>query len=338
MIWLTTTPAPPACQGEDQFCNYVLDLTDNEWLAAAADWLIAKPLVILVMFLIALLFRWLLFKLIGRLVARASTGVVPPVSPFGRAVVEQPDRAARLAAARRKQRAETMGGVLKSIATFAVFTLVGIMALSEVGVNVGPLIAGAGIVGVALGFGAQTLVRDFLSGIFMIFEDQYGIGDVVDLGDATGTVEAVTLRVTRLRDVDGTVWYVRNGEILRVGNMSQNWARTVLDVSVGYGEDLERVRNVLAEVGHEMWESEEFGGNILEEPEVWGVQDLSADGILIRVALKTAPLEQWAVARELRRRIKDRFDAEGIEIPFPQRVVWQRHEEPRTTEQLPAAE
>lgn len=326
MIWLTTTPEPPACERDDWLCNWTLDLTDSEWLAAASNWLVAKPLVVLAMFLVALLVRWLLFKLIGRLVTRASAGVVPPVSPFGRGTVEQPDRAARVAAARRKQRAETMGGVLRSITTFVVFTMVTIMALSEVGVNVGPLIAGAGIVGVALGFGAQSLVRDFLSGIFMIFEDQYGIGDVVDLGDATGTVEAVTLRITRLRDINGTVWYVRNGEILRVGNMSQNWARTVLDVSVGYGEDLERVRRVLAEVAHEMWETEEFGTNILEEPEIWGVQDLSADGILIRVALKTAPLEQWAVARELRRRIKDRFDAEGIEIPFPQRVVWHRNE------------
>ena len=328
MISLTTPPEPPACEGEDQLCNYVLDLTGDAWLAAAADWLIAKPIVILLMFLGALLVRWLLFKLIGRLVARAATGVVPPVthSRFGRAQVEQPDRTARLAAARRSQRAETMGGVLRSITSFVVFTLVGIMALSEVGVNVGPLIAGAGIVGVALGFGAQSLVRDFLSGIFMIFEDQYGIGDVVDLGDAIGSVEAVTLRVTRLRDINGTVWYVRNGEILRVGNMSQNWARTVLDISVAYGEDLERVRTVLAEVCHELWETEDFGHDILEEPEVWGVQDLSADGILVRVALKTAPLEQWAIARELRRRIKDRFDAEGIEIPFPQRVVWHRNE------------
>ena len=338
MIWLTTPPEPPTCAPENRLCNVVLDWTGDEWLAAGADWLIAKPFVILLMLLFALVARWLLFKLIGRLVARASAGVVPPASPFGRGTIEQPDRTARLAAARRKQRAETMGGVLRSITTFVVFTMVAIMALAEIGVNVGPLIAGAGIVGVALGFGAQSLVRDFLSGIFMIFEDQYGIGDVVDLGDATGTVEAVTLRITRLRDINGTVWSVRNGEILRVGNMSQNWARTVLDVSVGYGEDLERVRTVLAEVGHEMWESPEFGGNILEEPEVWGVQDLSADGVLVRVALKTAPLEQWAVARELRRRIKDRFDAEGIEIPFQQRVVWHRNETGRPEDEPAAPE
>ena len=127
---------------------------------------------------------------------------------------------------RRVQRAQTMGSLLKSIITGVVVAVVGTMMLSELGVDIAPIIASAGIIGVALGFGSQTLVKDFLSGIFMIFEDQYGVGDVVDLGEASGTVEAVSLRVTRLRDVNGTVWYVRNGEILRVGNMSQNWART----------------------------------------------------------------------------------------------------------------
>ena len=140
-----------------------------------------------------------------------------------------------------------------------------------------PLIASAGILGVALGFGAQSLVKDFLSGIFMIFEDQYGVGDVIDAGEASGTVEAVGLRVTRLRDVDGTVWYVRNGEIQRVGNMSQNWARTVLDVSVAYTEDLQRVRRVLQEVAHDLWYDDEYRGKIIEEPEVWGVQSLDPD-------------------------------------------------------------
>ena len=138
-----------------------------------------------------------------------------------------------------------MGSLLKSITTGVIFTVVLIMSISELGYDVAPLIAGAGILGVAFGFGAQSLVKDFLSGIFMIFEDQYGVGDVVDVGEASGTIEAVSLRVTRLRDVNGTVWYVRNGEILRVGNMSQNWARTVLDIGVAYSEDLARVRRVL---------------------------------------------------------------------------------------------
>ena len=167
-------------------------------------------------------------------------------------------------------------------------------------------------------------MKDFLAGIFMIIEDQYGVGDVVDVGEASGTVEAVGLRVTRLRDVNGTVWYVRNGEILRVGNMSQNWARTVLDIPVAFSEDLHRVRQVLKDVAHTMWDDEEYNELIIEEPEVWGVERWDPDGVVVRVTLKTAPLEQWAVAREMRERIKGRFDYEGIEIPLPQRVVWHR--------------
>ena len=132
--------------------------------------------------------------------------------------------------------------------------------------------------------------------------------------------------MTRLRDVNGTVWYVRNGEIIRVGNMSQNWARTVLDINVAYNEDLVKVRRVLQEVAHDLWEDEDFQGRIIEEPEVWGVEALTPDGVTVRVTLKTAPMEQWEVAREMRERIKARFDYEGIEIPLPQRVVWHRDE------------
>jgi small conductance mechanosensitive channel len=200
------------------------------------------------------------------------------------------------------------------------------MVLSEVGMDVAPILASAGVLGLAIGFGAQNLVKDFLSGVMMMVEDQYGVGDAVDLGEAVGTVEHVGLRVTRVRDVDGTVWYVRNGEILRVGNQSQNWARTVLDINVGYREDLVRVRRVLEEVAHGLWEDEDYSGVVIEEPEVWGVENLSPDGVVMRVTLKTAPMEQWQVAREMRARIKARFDHEGIEIPLPQRVVWHREQ------------
>jgi small-conductance mechanosensitive channel len=325
---MTSLTTPPECDAEDWLCDKVTDVTGNEWLGSAADWLIAKPTLVLFILLLALLVRWVVFKAIARLVDRASQGVLPPLAQtrVGHEESAPHGSAARIAAARRKQRAETLGGVLRSITTFTVFAIAAIMALSELGLDIGPLIAGAGIVGIALGFGAQTLVRDFLSGLFMLFEDQYGIGDVVDLGDATGTVEAVSLRVTRLRDVNGTVWYVRNGEILRVGNMSQNWARSVLDVRVGLGEDLTRVRSILEETCHGMWDDEDFSGKIIEEPEVWGVERMDPDAVVVRVAVKTAPLEQWAVARELRKRIKERFGHEGIEIPFPQQVVWNRNE------------
>ena len=190
-----------------------------------------------------------------------------------------------------------MGDLLKSVITGVLVAIFGTMILSQLGVNIAPIIASAGIIGIALGFGAQSLVKDFLSGVFMIFEDQFGVGDVIDVGEAIGTVEAVTLRVTRLRDLDGTVWYVPNGEILRVGNKSQNWSRAVVDVGVGYDEDLARAKRVLGEVAHDMWEDEDFRSVIIEEPEVTGVEALAADAITLRVLVKTAPMEQWAIAR-----------------------------------------
>jgi moderate conductance mechanosensitive channel len=226
---------------------------------------------------------------------------------------------------RRVQRAKTLGTLLKSISSGVIVAVVLTMMLSEVGLNIGPIIASAGIVGVALGFGSQTLVKDFLSGIFLLFEDQYGVGDVVDMGEGlTGTIEAVSLRVTRLRDTNGTVWYVRNGELYRVGNMSQNWARTVLDVQVSAREDLARVRSVLTEVTHDLWQDDEFDGIIIEEPEIWGIEAMTPDAITLRVAIKTAPMEQWRVARVLRARIKSRFDHEGIQAPYPTSYVMNR--------------
>jgi small conductance mechanosensitive channel len=319
----------PCDSGED-LCNLTWEQTGDSTLATAADWIVGKPSALLGLILMGLVVRWLLHRLIDRVVRRAEHGMLP--NRVSRAI-----SGGRMGAAlnlrddpgytRRVQRAATMGSLLKSIVTGVVLTVVTLMFIAELGYDIAPLIASAGIIGVAIGFGSQALVKDFLSGIFMIFEDQYGVGDEVDLGEASGTVEAVSLRVTRLRDVNGTVWYVRNGEILRVGNMSQNWARTVLDVGVAYGEDLTRVQRVLADVAHDLWDDEDFKGRVIEEPSVWGVQELGPDGVLVRVALKTAPLEQWAVAREMRQRIKARFDLEGIEIPLAQRVLWIREQQ-----------
>ena len=299
-------------------CAAVYNWTHNEELAHAANWLIGKPLTILWVVLLGLVGRWLLHKTIDRLVARAVDGVLP--SRLARGPFADPG--GETAVHRRAQRAATMGGLLKSIVTGVIFAVVLTMVLAEVGVNIAPLIAGAGIIGVALGFGAQSLVKDFLSGIFMIFEDQYGVGDSVTFGDVSGTIEAVSLRVTRLRDVDGTVWYVRNGEILKVGNQSQNWSRTVLDVAVGYKEDITRVRRILKDVAHELWEDEHYRDKIIEEPDVWGVQSLGPDSVVVRVTLKTLPQQQWVVAREMRERVKARFDAEGVTTPLPQRIVY----------------
>ena len=321
-----------SCSDGESICEWVLTETGNQKLATSADWFVGKPFALIGLALLGLLVRWMLHRLIDRLVKRAEVGMLTGHVgrfPFGQRMSDALARAEAAGASRRVQRAQTMGSLLKSIVTGVVVAVTMTMMLSELGANIGPVIASAGIIGVAIGFGAQSLVKDFLSGIFMIFEDQYGVGDVVDVGEASGTVEAVSLRVTRLRDVNGTVWYVRNGEIIRVGNMSQNWARTVLDISVSYAEDLARVRRVLQEVAHDLWEDEDFKGLVIEEPEVWGVEQLGIDGVTVRVTLKTAPMEQWAVARAMRERIKARFDHEGIEMPFPQRVVWHR-ERPET--------
>jgi small conductance mechanosensitive channel len=305
-------PEPNECDPDQTItCRAAFAITKDERVSDIASWLIGKPLTVLILVLVAVVARWLLFRVIDRAVSGITS---TPLSE------------------RRGLRARTMGSLLKSITTGVIFAMVLLTVLDEVGVSVAPLLAGAGIVGVAIGFGAQSLVKDFLSGIFMIFEDQYGVGDSVNLGEVSGTVEAVSLRVTRLRDVDGTVWYVRNGEILRVGNMSQNWARTVLDIGVAYSADLDQVRRVLQEVAHDLWEDEAFKGQIIEEPEVWGVESLTPDAVTVRVTLKTAPMQQWAVAREMRERIKDRFDREGIEIPFPQRVVWHRNMNPSSAD------
>jgi small conductance mechanosensitive channel len=223
---------------------------------------------------------------------------------------------------RSKQRAQTLGAVLRSIATITIYFIAVVMALGEFNINLGPLIAGAGIVGVALGFGAQSLVKDFLSGIFMLIEDQYGVGDVVDLGDASGTVEAVNLRTTQVRDAHGTLWHVPNGEIRRVGNKSQQWARAVLDVDVAYDTDLNHAMNVIKRVADGLWDDALPEATVLEEPQVFGVQNFGADAVTIRVGVKVEPGEQFAAARELRARLKYAFDDEGIEIPFPQRTVW----------------
>ncbi|MET0521312.1 MAG: mechanosensitive ion channel family protein [Jiangellaceae bacterium] len=279
-----------------------------------ADVLVDNPLKLAGLLLIALLTRYLLHRLIDRGVARAAA-TEPPDRLLGSR------RAARVVlggtgvySERRALRAATLGSLLKSIVTVVIGVIVVVMAMEILGYPIGPLIASAGILGVALGFGAQNLVKDFLGGIFMLLEDQYGVGDVIDMGYASGTVEGVGLRVTRMRAIDGTVWYVRNGEVVRVGNSSHGWARAVLDVPVAYGQDSERARALVEQVAAELAADPEWSEHVLEAPEVWGVEDVQADAYLLRLVVKTEPLQQWPVARELRERIMRTFTAEGVEI------------------------
>jgi small conductance mechanosensitive channel len=225
---------------------------------------------------------------------------------------------------RSSQRVEALSTVLRSVVSFAVWTMALFLVLDQIGIDLGPMLAGAGILGVAIGFGSQSLVRDFLAGIFILVEDQFGVGDTVDLGEAVGVVEVVSLRTTRLRSVDGTVWHVPNGEIGRVGNKSQHWSRALLDIQVAYTTDISEAREVIKQAADEVWRDEPE--TILEEPELWGVENLGAHGIDIRLVIKTQPSKQWEISRLIRERIKEAFDERGIEIPFPQQTVWMRTE------------
>ena len=326
----------PCVAGDGSFCGLLRDVGVGESWARTLTGYGDTVLQVVLIVVVGIVARFLLHKAIGRLaegIASGRTGVGRPGTHADggqRSLARAAGlgEVAPLVGERRQQRARTIGSVLKSITTGVVAVVVVLMLLGVFGINLAPLIAGAGIVGVAVGFGSQTLIKDFLSGIFMIVEDQYGVGDVIDVGEAVGAVEAVGLRVTRLRSVDGTVWYVRNGEIQRVGNQSQGWARAVLDIDVAYHEDVTRVQDLLRDVGRELFADADWRPLVLEEPEVWGIEALSADSVVVRLVIKTAPLEQWRVAREARRRIKARFDREGIEIPFPQRAVWMRTDDP----------
>ena len=297
-------------------CDRVYDWFGQRWLAESADWVLAKPVAIASILLIALVIRFLLHRLIRRLAHRAAEGTVPGVLAKGKGhkILES----SPLLSERRKQRADTMSSVLRSVTTGVVMSVAFLMILDVIGLPIGPLLASAGIVGVAVGFGAQTLVKDFLSGIFLILEDQYGVGDLVDTGLGTiGTVEAVGLRVTRLRDGTGIVWYVRNGEILQVGNHSQGWSTGIVDVAVAYTEDIPRVQGLIAGTAQEMYDDEAWRPKMLEVPTVAGVESVTGNSVTIRVLAKCAPNEHWGVQRELRERIKEAFDREGVRVPPP---------------------
>ena len=279
------------------------------------DWFRGEPLLILVTVVAALVLRWLVLRSIGRVVrvtiARSDARRAKEPGRAGRALAQ----ATGLAHERHLQRTLTMGSLLRSMVTFVVGLITVLTVMAIIGLPLAPLLASAGVGGVALGFGAQSLVKDFLSGIFMILEDQYGVGDVIDTGEATGTVEEVSLRVTRLRDGTGVVWYIRNGEIIRIGNKSQGWATALVDIPVSYTENLERVIPVIREVVHALDTEEAWQDVLLEEPNVVGVESISGNTVTIRVIAKTAPEQQYGVSREIRERVKAAFDAHGIKAP-----------------------
>jgi small conductance mechanosensitive channel len=273
--------------------------------------LVMLGLQILLIIVLAVVLRWLSHRTIRRLTittAQAAPAVLRPLRERAPAALAE---ATSLLSERRRQRAETIGSLLRNFTSIVIFTITLLMILDTVGLDLAPLLASAGIAGIALGFGAQYVVRDVISGLFMITEDQYGVGDTVDLGEASGVVEAVGLRVTTVRDVRGVVWYVRNGEIIRVGNKSQGWARVVVDLPIGLGrtdEAVSVIRTAVAEVAAEP----EVAEHLIEEPEVWGVEDVTIDGAVVRLAVKTTADAQWNVARRMRRHVVDALTAAGI--------------------------
>ena len=284
----------------------------GQFIADNRDAIIVKPIHIVLIIVLALVVRWLLFRAINRLVRSTAQSDTPAVL---RPLKERRanDAEAGEVTERRRQRAETVGSLLRSITSLAIGVLAVMLVLGEIGLNLGPFIAGAGIVGVAVAFGAQNVIKDFLSGIFMVLEDQYGVGDVVDLGAASGTVEAVGLRVTRVRDGNGTLWYARNGEILRVGNKSKGFALVTVDLPVPYGSDVDAAGATMLAAAGELVRDDDVADAVLEEPKLLGVEEIDVErGVVLRLTVKVRPADQWRIARALRQRIADRLDETGI--------------------------
>lgn len=271
----------------------------SDFAATSAEFLLVRPLRLLMMVVVA----WVLAR-IGSRAARRFVRSVHARSPM------------RAGSPRAEQRAHTVGDALAGFVAVAVWSIAVLVILGEVGVDLRPLLAGAGIVGLALGFGAQSLVRDFLSGLFILVEDQYGIGDVIDLGDRQqGTVEEIGLRVTRIRAADATVWFVPNGEVRRVGNTSMGFSKAVVDVLLLASADTRKALAVMSEEVEELVSDPDWHDARLSAPEVCGVQASGAEGVTLRIVVTTAPREQFAVARELRRRVLARLREDGFPLP-----------------------
>ena len=303
---------PSFCVDAGWACEPVWDATGNETLATAVGWLSEKPLQIAAILALAYLANRVIRSLIQR---------------TGRRMAENADRLGgyvpdglrtREVDGRAVARAATMSTIARSMATAVVSVVAAAWILAVLGVSLAAILASAGVLGVALGFGAQNVVRDVLAGWFILVEDRYGVGDVIDAGPpAVGTVERVTLRSTRLRDINGTVWHVANGEILRVGNKSQSWSRAVVDVVVAPDADLERARQILGDVGEELQADPEWTSLVSSAPNVLGVQRIDPTGVTLRVIIDTAPGEQFPVEREYRLRVLRAFDAGHVPLAAP---------------------
>ena len=310
----------------------------GDWLDKAGDDAASIVLTVLGAILV-----WIL----GRLAIRAATrGLRKGISHgnwrarrlLARAGVAAPEPGleAQLEANRHIQRAQTVEVVLKSVLTLTVIVLAVVTILSELGVDIGPLVAGGAIVGVALGFGAQSLVKDLLSGMFMLVEDQYGVGDIIDVGEASGVVEAFGLRATRLRSIDGTVWFVPNGEIRRVGNMSRLWSRAMIEVRVDFNEDVEAARQAILDAAAAAIARPEIAPHVLGEVTVPGIEELESDAVVLRLMVQVQPAQQWEVQRAIRAEIQKKFRGRGISLAVPPNRVYTPRGAASNVERAPA--
>ncbi|MFV0135958.1 mechanosensitive ion channel family protein [Streptomyces sp. HMX87] len=297
----TTVPAVPSLQDAQERATNAASWVEQNW----STWL-AIGLRVLLIVVIAVVLRAVVRRSITKLIDRMNRSVQSVDGPaLGGLLVN---------AERRRQRAAAIGSVLRSVASFVILGTAALMVLGTFQINLAPLLASAGVAGVAIGFGARNLVTDFLSGVFMILEDQYGVGDTIDAGVACGEVIEVGLRVTKLRGDNGEIWYVRNGEIKRIGNLSQGWSTAGVDVTVRSDEDLDKVRETLGAVGERMGKEEPWNELLWGPIEMLGLDSVYLDSMVVRVSAKTMPGKSVTVERELRWRIKRAFDAADIPI------------------------
>lgn len=290
------------------------------WAAVSAFF--ATPLGTLVAIAIiivgAFIAAWLMHFVIRRVVNQIVSGVKKNQG----AEDTQALNVSPLAAVRLVQRTRTLGTVLGNIVNVTVVIIAIVLVVNQIDENIiGSLALLTAALGAGLGFGAQNIVKDVLNGLFMVMEDQLGVGDVVDLGPATGVVERVGIRITQVRDVNGTLWFVRNGEILRVGNMSQGWARVIIDLAVPYDADVEAVQERMLDAASSLAQDPKWRSRILERPELWGIESISEEALVIRLVMKTRPPAKDDVARELRTRLKAATDELGIQLPTLKSVV-----------------
>lgn len=313
---IEASPSPSPTVGvhckQDFVCGQVLHWTGLPWLAESSFWIFVKPLRIALIIILAVVIRHLLHRTISRLVRGTSQAAVPAIlRPLRERIPTGLQDPTAVFPERRRQRAEAIGSVLRNLVSAVVFSVAFLLVLSELSFDLAPLIASAGIAGVALGFGAQSLVKDLIAGLFMLLEDQYGVGDTVDLGEATGVVEAVGLRITTVRDGRGVLWYIRNGEIVRVGNKSQGWAMVIVDMPIGFA-GTEEASAVLRAAAASVAEDPALASDFVEPPEVLGVEQVTVDGAVIRTVAKTTAESQFTIARELRRRLTEALEESGI--------------------------